>query len=84
MVVSEPMGAGVYENDQFVCQTPCTVQHPAHAPLPRTFVFKLPGYHDKTYEMTDASQPISVQLVHLHAAAMPPPAGPRPSIGRER
>lgn len=85
--VSEPLGAKVFENDQFVCETPCTVRHPPHAPLPRGFVFKAAGYRDETYEMTEAKGPITVQLTRLRAAASPPgpsSAAPRPTIGRDR
>jgi hypothetical protein len=86
-LVSTPEGAKVYENDQFVCETPCTIQHPPHAPLPRTFVFRNPGYRDMTHEMTDAKGPISIQMIRARGApapANPTSTAPRPSIGRDR
>jgi hypothetical protein len=87
VLVSEPLGAKVYENDQFVCETPCTVQHPPHAPLPRSFVFKAAGHRDEMFEMTEARGPITVQLSRVRsvpAPAGPPNAVPRPTIGRDR
>ncbi|MEZ4237012.1 MAG: PEGA domain-containing protein [Myxococcota bacterium] len=83
-VRSEPPGASVYENDQYVCDTPCSIPHPAHAPLPRSFVFKLPGYREKTVEMNDANQPIIVQMMRSRVVPASPTPGARPSIGRER
>ncbi|MEQ1508099.1 MAG: PEGA domain-containing protein [Myxococcota bacterium] len=88
MLVSNPEGAKVYENDQFVCETPCTVLHPAHVQLPRQFVFRAEGHKDRTVEMTDVNQPITVELTRIRAATSTAPqsnpAVPRPSIGRER
>lgn len=86
VLVSIPEGAGVYENDQFVCETPCTVQHPPHAPLPRFFVFKLSGHRDETYEMVEAKGPIAIQMKRQKGAPAPVPAvaAPRPTIGRDR
>jgi hypothetical protein len=87
MLVSEPLGAEVFENDQFVCQTPCTIQHPPHAPLPRIFVFKAEGHRDDTFEMTEAKGPIAVALHRLRVApapSAPSSTAPRPTIGRDR
>ncbi|MEQ1572144.1 MAG: hypothetical protein ABMA64_41335, partial [Myxococcota bacterium] len=71
---SEPLHAKVYENEQFVCETPCTIQHPAHAPLPRSFVFKADGYRDVVFDMVDANQPVQVRLTRARAPTGPPPA----------
>jgi hypothetical protein len=86
-LASSPDGAKVYENDQFVCEAPCTIEHPPHAPLPRTFVFRLSGYRDATFEMTDAKAPISIQMSRARGApapANPTSTVPRPTIGRDR
>jgi hypothetical protein len=87
VLASEPLGASVWENDQFVCDTPCTILHPPHAPLPRTFVFKAEGYRDDVYEMTEAKGPIAVALHRIRPSApstAPSNPGPRPTIGRDR
>jgi hypothetical protein len=87
VLVSEPLGAKVYENEQFVCETPCAVQHPPHAPLPRSFVFKAEGYRDRTFEMTEARGPITVELSRLRSSTGPNGSSspiPRPTIGRDR
>lgn len=87
VLASEPLGAKVFENDQFVCVTPCTIQHPPHAPLPREFVFKADGHRDVVYEMTEAKGPIAVALPRLRSSPVPSAssnAAPRPTIGRDR
>ena len=83
---STPAGAEVFENGQFVCTTPCAIDHPNHAPLPRTFVFKAQGHRDQPFEMTDVTQPILVAMRAVKAApARPAPATKaRPTIGRDR
>lgn len=84
-LLSEPPGAEVFENDQLVCRTPCDVSHPAHAPLPRVFVFRAQGYIDQTFEMTEAKGPIGVELRRRKGAAQAPGVPlPRPTIGRDR
>ena len=87
MLASEPVGAKVFENDQFVCITPCTIQHPPHAPLPRVFVFKADGHRDASFEMTEAKGPIAVDLPRVRSSPVqsaPSNAAPRPTIGRDR
>ncbi|MCB9675246.1 MAG: hypothetical protein H6737_09025 [Alphaproteobacteria bacterium] len=70
--------------------------HPEHAPLPRKFVAKAPGYRDTTFDMEAAEGPYLIELQKIRTAAprpAPPPRPtapapgpqlPRPSIGRDR
>jgi hypothetical protein len=75
---SEPQGAQLWEQNKFLCTTPCVVEHPEYAPLPREFVLRLEGYIDTSHRMTDTtSQRVQLQ----HDAPKPVPLRPRPAGG---
>jgi hypothetical protein len=73
---SDPSGAQVWEQDQYLCQTPCPIDQPEYAPLPREFVLRLDGHVDTPHRMTDTD----TQRVELKPIPKPPPTSrPRPS-----
>jgi hypothetical protein len=97
-VTSEPAGAQVSENGRILCQTPCTIEHPPDAPLPRTLKLELDGHRDATVQLTDPDVPLFQRLEAIPSTRprprprpTPPPrpvaprAGPgAPSIGTSR
>ena len=84
-VTSTPDGAAVFEGDTRLCTTPCTIDHPEHAPLPRTLVLKAPGHEDTTYVVETVDRPHHVPLTPFVAAPSPPrprPGSPPRRAGR--
>lgn len=95
---SDPQGAALTEQGEVLCTTPCTIEHPEHAPLPRTFVLKSPGYIDTDYTMNNPGIPQLVKLSKPPPKPLPrrrpapiqpqpapePVVGPRPSISLDR
>jgi hypothetical protein len=77
-VTSEPSGSEVWEGSTLLGVTPCKVDHPDHAPTPRTFTLKLNGYRDEAVEMVDPKVPLRATLSKA-AAAAPPPKPNRPA-----
>lgn len=78
-LTSEPAGAVVIENGITVCTTPCTIEHPPQAPLPRTLSFEAEGHEPKALEVTDASVPWFVKLDPIQSARPRPRPNPRPT-----
>lgn len=77
-IVSNPLGATVYEGEQVVCTTPCNIEHTEGAPLPRTFRFELAEHEPGELVMAEATGPFVVQLKPIPRAAPPPRPRPRP------
>jgi hypothetical protein len=79
MFESVPPGAQVWEQEKYLCATPCAIDQPEIAPLPREFVLKLDGHQDEPHRMNDTDtqhivlKPIAVKPV--------PTARPRPTGG---
>ena len=62
-ISSEPPGASVWEGRAKVCEsTPCTIEHPPHAPVPRLFSVRLSDHKDWEVTMWDPDRPIAVEL----------------------
>ncbi len=79
-LTSDPPGATVIENGQLVCVTPCTVEHPEEAVLPRRLTFQLDGYKEATLAVTDPTIPQLVKLEPIRRARPKPrPAPPKPT-----
>lgn len=74
-IVTEPPGADVTENDVHVCVTPCTVDHPEDAPLPRTFKVALDGYTSEQVVIRKAG---GTNQLRLLKKSSPAPVRPRP------
>lgn len=73
-----PTAAKVTENGRVVCHTPCTIDHPPEAPLPRAFSLQHDGYTEQVYTVTKAGGEHQVSLAPLVARApVPAPAQPR-------
>ena len=70
---STPAGAAVWEGDTQLCETPCVVEHPEHAPVPRTFVLKANRYRDAEHVVDDPSLPQHVELNPIRARPRPRP-----------
>ncbi len=85
---STPQGAEVWENETLLGVTPCNVEHPDYAALPRTFVLKKAGHPDATLQLTDPTVPQHVELLvqaRPRAPLQPPPAvRPKPALETER
>jgi hypothetical protein len=84
---STPDRAELWEGDTLLCTTPCTVEHPDHAPVPRQFVLKRDGYVDTPHVMADPGLPQHVSLRSQEARPIPRPArptSPKPDIVFER
>jgi hypothetical protein len=81
---SDPPGAEVWENDTLVCMTPCTIEHPAHVPLPRSFVLRANGFRDTPWTLDDPSRPQLVELARRSTKTThtqkPAPGQPRPRL----
>lgn len=75
---SDPAGAMVTENGRDVCVTPCTVDHPEHAGLPRKMTLRLDGYQAADVSVADPSIPQLVKLSKIRSAPRPRPR-PRPA-----
>lgn len=78
-LVSSPPGARVTEHDAEVCVTPCNIEHPEDAPLPRTFHLELDGHKPADFVMTEAAGPFLIELEPIRAATSPRPARPVPA-----
>ena len=77
-VQSTPSGAQIWEGNTQLCpSTPCEVEHPEHAPIPRTFRVHLDGYEDGPIEMVDVRRAYEVELQRA-GADTPPAPRPRP------
>jgi hypothetical protein len=73
-VTSDPIGAEVWEGQTRLCVTPCMVDHPEDAPLPRTLTFRLTGRGEVSASLEDPGQP-----VHVRWKSTPPsPTQPKP------
>ena len=81
---SDPAGAELWEGAARLCTTPCSTDHPDHAPLPRTFTLKLAGYLDTTYEMTDPAAAHDVRMRRPVPQQQPQPNPRVPKINVER
>lgn len=87
MVRSTPSGAEVWEGSTLLCPaTPCSVEHPDHAPIPRVFELRRDGYTSTRIEMTDVNAPLEARLRDESAPrrspsprAEPAPAEPAPT-----
>lgn len=78
-VRSTPSGAEVWEGNSRLCAaTPCMVDHPDHAPVPRVFELRLPGHQRTRVDMTELGQPVDATLPE--ASREPPPPRPRPRV----
>lgn len=87
-----PSNATVHENGQLVCRTPCVLEHPPDAPLPRAFSIEHEGYVAQVYTVTQASgnhqislsetprpRPVRVSSAPRPARPTPAPAAPQPA-----
>lgn len=72
-IVTEPPGARVLEHGSIVCTTPCALEHPADAPLPREFRVELAGFAPETYTISEST---GRHRIRLSAVAPDPPPEP--------
>lgn len=68
LLASIPDGAEVREHGALLCHTPCALEHPSYAPLPRTFELSSPDHPTVTHQVDD---PGRLQLVQLQPEASP-------------
>ena len=69
-ITSSPQGAQVWEGSTRLCErTPCEVEHPDHAPIPRLFSLRLSGFEDASLEMADVSMAYDVPLRRVRQVA---------------
>ena len=78
VVESTPEGAEVWEGSTLLCNdTPCTVDHPEHAPIPREFVLKMRGFREARLVMDDPGRGHHATLQREGRKRRPAP--PRPA-----
>lgn len=80
-ITSTPPGAEVWEGSSVLCVTPCSIEHPEHAPLPRSLVLKAENHLDTPYQLDDPRLPHHVPLQVKAAPVRPTPRPARPSPG---
>lgn len=81
-LVTQPAGARVLENGKEVCTTPCVIEHPAHAPLPRTFTLEMEGHVTEEYTVQTAGGTHQIRMSEKQVARPRPTRvsrAPRPS-----
>jgi hypothetical protein len=71
---STPPGAEVWEGTFMLCATtPCSIEHPEHAPADRKFLLKLEGHQDTEHVLEDPSQVQAVVLPARNKKTRPNP-----------
>jgi hypothetical protein len=83
-LISDPAGAEIWEGNIRLCVAPCRTDHPDHAPLPRVFTFKLAGFIDTTYEMSDPAGPHQVRMKRPVPTTKPQPGPKLPKLNDKR